>query len=105
MRSDHRVWYNPDLNAAWFMSISELLTVITMFAILLPAAAMTREKERGTVEQLLVSPLTPFQITFPKVLAMNVVIVAGTAVSVFGVMQPFLHLPIKGSLALFFGLT
>ena len=105
VRSDHRVWYNPNLNQAWFMSISELLTVITMFAILLPAAAMTREKERGTVEQLLVSPLTPFQITFPKVLAMNVVIVAGTAVSVFGVMQPFLHLPIKGSLALFFGLT
>ena len=41
------------------------------FAILLPAAAAVREKERGTVEQLLVSPLSPVQILLPKVLAMG----------------------------------
>jgi ABC-2 type transport system permease protein len=105
IRDEHRVWYNPNHNEAWFTSIAELLTVITLFAILLPAAAMVREKERGTVEQLLVSPLTPFQIMFPKVLAMTVVILAGTAISVFAVMQPFFQLPIKGSLALFFVLT
>ena len=68
--SDHRVWYNPDQKDTWFESISHLLRQITIFAILLPAAALVREKERGTVEQLLVSPLTPFQIMLPKVLAM-----------------------------------
>lgn len=47
------------------MPISELLEAITPFAILLPAAAMVKEKERGVVEQLLVSPLTPFQIVIP----------------------------------------
>jgi len=47
------------------MSISELLTVITLFAFVLLAAANVREKERGTVEQLLVSPLTPLQIMIP----------------------------------------
>lgn len=103
--SDHRVWYNPDQKDTWFESISHLLRQITLFAILLPAAAMVREKERGTVEQLLVSPLTPFQIMLPKVLAMTVVILCATAVALFGVMRPVFGVPIKGSVVLFFGLT
>ena len=105
IRNAHRVWYNPNQNDAWFMSISELLTMITVFAILLPAVAMAREKERGTVEQLLVSPLSPFQILFPKVFAMTLVVLVGTAVSLFGVMQPCFALPLKGSPSLFFTLT
>ncbi|MET0515015.1 MAG: ABC transporter permease [Nitrospiraceae bacterium] len=103
--SDHRVWYNPDQNDTWFESISHLLRQITIFAILLPAAAMVREKERGTVEQLLVSPLTPFQIMLPKVLAMTLVILCATAVALFGVMRPAFGVPIKGSIPLFFSLT
>jgi ABC-2 type transport system permease protein len=103
--SDHRVWYNPDQNDTWFESISHLLRQITIFAILLPAAAMVREKERGTVEQLLVSPLTPFQIMLPKVLAMTLVILCATAVALFGVMRPAFGVPIKGSILLFFVLT
>ena len=103
--SDHRVWYNPDQNDAWFESISHLLRQITIFAILLPAAALVREKERGTVEQLLVSPLTPFQIMLPKVLAMTVVIVCATAVALFGIMRPAFGVPMKGSMLLFFSLT
>ena len=75
--SEHRVWYNPEQKDTWFESVSHLLRQITIFAILLPAAALVREKERGTVEQLLVSPLTPFQIMLPKVLAMTVVILCG----------------------------
>lgn len=103
--SDHRVWYNPDQNDTWFESISHLLRQITIFAILLPAAAMVREKERGTVEQLLVAPLSPFQIMLPKVLAMTVVILFATAVALFGVMRPVFGVPIKGSVGLFFILT
>jgi ABC-2 type transport system permease protein len=103
--SDHRVWYNPDQNDTWFESISHLLRQITIFAILLPAAAMVREKERGTVEQLLVAPLSPFQIMLPKVLAMTVVILCATAVALFGVMRPVFGVPIKGSVGLFFVLT
>ncbi|HEU4503931.1 MAG TPA: ABC transporter permease [Nitrospira sp.] len=103
--SDHRVWYNPDQNDAWFESISHLLRQITIFAILLPAAALVREKERGTVEQLLVSPLTPFQIMLPKVVAMTVVIVCATAVALLGIMKPAFGVPIRGSLLLFLTLT
>lgn len=102
---DHRVWFNPNQNDQWFMSISELLTIITLFSVLLPGAAMVREKERGTVEQLLVSPLTSFQIMFPKVLAMTTVILIGCSISLFFVIKGIFHVPVKGSLLLFFAVT
>jgi len=105
IKDNHRVWFNPNQNDAWFMSIPEFLNIITVFPILLPAAAMVREKERGTVEQLLVSPLTPFQIMVAKILAMTMVILAGTAVSLFAVMEPVFHVPVKGSVWLFFFVT
>ena len=103
--SDHRVWFNPDQNETWFESISHLLRMITIFAVLLPAAALVREKERGTMEQLLVSPLTPVLIMLPKVVAMTLMILGATAVALFGIMQPVFGVPIRGSLALLFSLT
>lgn len=103
--SRHRVWFNPNQNDGWFMSISELLTVVTLFAILLPAAAMVREKERGTVEQLLVSPLTSFQIMFPKVVAMTAVILTGVLISLALILKPVFHVPFKGDFLLFIAVT
>ena len=101
----HRVWYNPNQNDRWFIPIAELLTIITILAIMLPAAAAVREKERGTIEQLLVSPLTPVQILLPKVLSMTLVILVGTAASLFLILVPILDVPVKGSLPLFFAVT
>ncbi|MFA5913515.1 MAG: ABC transporter permease [Burkholderiales bacterium] len=102
IRNDLRVWYNPDLNDKWFNTISELLTMVTVACILLPAAAMIREKERGTLEQLLVSPLTPLQIMLSKLLSMMLVMLCGTTVAVFGIMRPFYHVPFVGSVPLFY---
>lgn len=101
----HRVWYNPNQNDAWFFAIAELMTVITVLSIVLPAAATVREKERGTIEQLSVSPLTPIQILLPKVLSMMLVILLGTAVSVFLILDLAFDVPLKGSLPLFFTVT
>ncbi len=101
----HRVWYNPNQNDAWFIAIAELMTVITILSIVLPAAATVREKERGTIEQLVVSPLTPTQILLPKVLSMMLVILAGTAVSIFLILDLVFAVPFKGSLPLFFAVT
>lgn len=101
----HRVWYNPNQNDQWFIPISELLVVITILAIMLPAAAAVREKEHGTIEQLMVSPLSPIQILLPKIISMTMVILLGTAVSLFLVILPSFHIPIKGSLLLFFSVT
>jgi ABC-2 type transport system permease protein len=100
-----RVWFNANQNDAWFMAISEMLNVITVFAIMLPCAAMVREKERGTVEQLLVSPLTPLQVMLPKVVAMTAVILLATALCIATILVPVFHVPIKGSLWLFFAIT
>jgi len=102
---EHRVWFNQNESDAWSFAISELLMMVTLFAIMLPAAAMAREKERGTVEQLLVSPLTPFDIMFPKVIAMTVVIVASTLLSVGLVLHLGFAVPLRGSLALFVAIT
>lgn len=101
----HRVWYNPNQNDAWFFTIAELMTVITVLAIVLPAAATVREKERGTIEQLVVSPLSPIQILLPKVLSMMLVILVGTAISLFLILDLVFDVPFKGSVPLFFFVT
>lgn len=103
--NQRRIRFNADINASWFSSISELLAMITVACIFLPSVAMVREKERGTVEQLLVSPLSPFQVMFSKVLAMMIVMLIGTTVSLFAIMQPLYDVPTRGSLGLFFALT
>ena len=100
-----RVWYNPDLDEAWFGTLSELLTMLTIACVLLPATALVRERERGTIEQLLVSPLGPAQVLLAKVVATTVVALAGVAVALLGIMHPFYGVPIRGSLALFFALA
>ncbi len=105
VESAHRVWYNPNQDETWFQSISHILRMITLFAFLLPAAALVREKEHGTVEQLLVAPVTPLQIMLSKVLAMTLVILASTALAMAIVLKPVFGVPVKGSLALFFALT
>jgi ABC-2 type transport system permease protein len=100
-----RLWHNADLNETWFHTIAELTTMMTVMCILLPAAALVREKERGTIEQLLVSPLSALQVMLAKVLAMVAVMLVGVAVALFGIMQPLYHVPAKGSLGLLFALT
>jgi len=64
-----------------------------------------REKERGTIEQLLVSPLSPLQIVLAKVLAMAGVVLIGSLVAVGLVMRVLLGVPIAGSAPLFFALV
>lgn len=105
VQSEHRVWYNPNQKDAWFMPLSELLVVITIMSIMLPAAAAVREKERGTIEQLLVTPLSSLQILLPKVVAMTLVILLGTAASLALVLHGAFDFPMKGSLTLFFTVT
>lgn len=100
-----RNWFNPNAVDKWFVPITELMTIVTMLSIVLPAAAMVREKERGTVEQLLVSPLSPMQIMFPKVIAMTMVILLGVTVAIFGVLMPVFSVPFRGSYLLFYVLT
>jgi ABC-2 type transport system permease protein len=105
VRLQARYRFNPALTEAWYSTISELLTMLTVASILLPAAALVREKERGTIEQLLVSPLSPLQIVLAKVLAMAGVVLTGSLVAVGLVMHVLLGVPVAGSAPLFFALV
>lgn len=105
LHAELRYLHNAGLNEVWFNTVSEWLTMLTIAAIVLPAAALVRERERGTVEQLLVAPLAPLQVVLAKVLAMVLVMLAGTAVAVLGVMHAGYGVPLRGSVALFFAVV
>ena len=96
-----RVRFNPSLNKSWFGGIIELINQVTLLSIILTGAALIREREHGTIEHLLVMPVTPFEIMSSKIWAMALVVVGATAVSLFVVVQGLLGVPIQGSIALF----
>jgi len=96
-----RIWFNPNLENAWFIGLSELISIGTMIAILLPAAALVREKQYGTIEQLLVSPLRPWEIMTCKLVPMACLVVAFTYMSCRLILEAFLGLRPAGSMFLF----
>lgn len=101
----NRVAYNFTLDDRWSGSLAMLLTMLTVAGVVLPAAALVREKERGTIEQLLVAPVTPLEIMLSKTVAMVFVSVMGTMLGVYAVMQPLYSVPLRGSAPLFFTLA
>lgn len=90
--------FNPNGTAAWFTSIVALLDQLSMLTIVLVGAALLREREHGTIEHLLVMPLTPFQIAMAKVWANGLIILVVFTFSVAFVVQDLLRVPIAGSL-------
>lgn len=96
-----RTRYNPELKESWFGAISELINNITMLAIILTGAALIREREHGTVEHLLVMPITPFEIMITKVWAMAVVVLGASVCSLFIIINWLLSVPLAGSIPLF----
>ncbi len=96
-----RVRFNPQLNKSWFGAIVEVINNVTMLSIVLTGAALIREREHGTVEHLLVMPVTPFEIMAGKVWAMGLVVLVASALSLVVVVRGLLSVPIEGSIALF----
>jgi len=96
-----RARFNPELNQMWFASVMNVITNVTMLSIILTGTALIREREHGTVEHLLVMPLTPFEIMAAKVWSMGLVVLVTTFLSLIVVVQGLLQVPIEGSLALF----
>jgi ABC-2 type transport system permease protein len=96
-----RVAFNPNLTRSWFGAVMEVINQITMLSIILTGAALIREREHGTIEHLLVMPVTPLEIMLGKVWAMGLVVLGATALSLVVVVQGWLQVPIEGSLALF----
>ena len=77
-----------------------------MLSIVLTGAALIREREHGTIEHLLVMPVTPFEIMASKIWSMGLVVLIASAFSLVVVIQGWLAVPVQGSLTLFlFGAT
>ncbi len=94
-----RVWYNPELKSVYFMVpaiVSILLLIITM---LLTGLAIVKEREMGTLEQLLVTPLRPWQIIAGKTIPFALLGLADMALATtIGVL--WFHIPVLGNVAL-----
>lgn len=96
-----RIAFNPNLTAGWFTGLMEVVNNVTMLALILAGAAIIREREHGTMDHLLVMPLTPFEIAMSKVWANGLVILVAVAVSMTVVIQALLGIPVHGSILLF----
>lgn len=96
-----RARFNPELNKGWFGSINNVISSITMLSIILTGAALIREREHGTIEHLLVMPVTPFEIMASKIWSMGLVVLLASSVSLVFVVQGLLSVPIGGSILLF----
>ena len=97
-----RKMFNPNGVSAWFTSIVAIMNQVSLLTIVLTGAAVIREREHGTLEHLLVMPLTAFQIAMAKVLANGLVILIATTLSLFLVVRMMLNVPVQGSLLLWF---
>jgi ABC-2 type transport system permease protein len=98
---DVRIAFNPNLTTAWFSSVMGIINNISMLAIILAGAAVVREREHGTMDHLLVMPLTPFEIALSKVWANGLVIAVAVALSLYLVLRMMLGIPVAGSIPLF----
>jgi ABC-2 type transport system permease protein len=99
-----RVLYNPDLKSRWFYVPAVLAMVLMVMTMLLSAMGVVREKEVGTMEQLIVTPIRPWQLIVGKLAPFALIGVVQvfliTAVAVLG-----FRVPLRGSFPLLLGLT
>jgi ABC-2 type transport system permease protein len=94
-----RVWFNPDLHSRNYFVPGVIVNIITMVTLMLTALAIVREKEIGTMEQLMVTPMRPIELMLGKTLPfaivglVDVVLVTSAALLIF-------HIPLRGSVLL-----
>jgi ABC-2 type transport system permease protein len=100
-----RVQFNPNMLSSWFAGLLELLNMFTMVSLLLTAANLVREKEHGTLEQLLVSPVRPIEIFLAKIIPTVILVLGLSTLSFALVLKPAFQLPIRGSLSLFYAVA
>ncbi len=96
-----RIAFNPNVTTAWFTSVMGIIGSVTMLAVILAGAAVVREREHGTMDHLLVMPISPFEIAMSKILANSLVITVAVGISLYLVVRTLLGIPIAGSVPLF----
>ena len=99
-----RIWYNPDLKSRWFYVPAVLALILMVMTMILASMGVVREKEIGTMEQILVTPIRPWQLLVGKLLPFAVIgfvqVLLVSAITVWG-----FGVPIRGSFVLLLALT
>lgn len=98
---DLRARFNPGLDPVWFGALSNTAISITLLGIVLTGAALIREREHGTVEHLLVMPVSALEIMVSKIWSMGLAVLVASALSLAIVVQGALGVPVAGSVPLF----
>ncbi len=99
-----RVWYNPNMESSHFMIPGMIVVILFMFTTLFTSTSIVRERELGTIEQLIVTPIRPLELVIAKVVPYVLVsFVVVIEVLVIGVL--LFGVPIKGSVPLLLGLA
>ncbi len=99
--AEPRIWFNPDLNSRDYFVPGIVVNIIALVTVMLTAMSIVREKEIGTMEQLLVSPISPVELMLGKLLPfalvglLEVALVTSAALAVF-------RIPFQGSALLLF---
>ena len=97
-------WYNPELRTAVYIVPGLVGVILTMTMVMLTAMAVARERERGTLEQLIVSPVRPVELVLGKI-APYVIIGYVQMTVILGAGQVIFHVPFQGSLLLLYALA
>lgn len=99
-----RVWYNPDLISAYFMIPGVIGMILYAITSILTATAIVRERERGTIEQLIVTPIRPWELVVGKILP-YVLLAFFDTLEVLVIGHFWFGVPVRGSIALLLALS
>jgi ABC-2 type transport system permease protein len=97
-----QVWYNPDLVSAYFMIPGVIAMILYTLTSILTANAIVRERERGTIEQLIVTPIRPWELVIGKILP-YVILAFVMMIEVLAIGHYWFGVPVRGNLALILG--
>lgn len=95
------IQFNPNGDSVWFLPIMQEGNNAALLILILVGAAVIRERERGTIEHLLVMPVNSFELVMSKILANSLVIMAAELLSVWLIVHHMLEVPVNGSLLLY----
>ncbi|MGB7875653.1 MAG: ABC transporter permease [Anaerolineales bacterium] len=99
-----QVWYNPDLIAAYFNVPGVIGMILYFITALLTASSIVRERERGTIEQLIVTPIRSWELVVGKILPYSILALIDT-VEILVIGHWWFKVPIRGDLGLVFALS
>lgn len=94
-----QVWYNPDLNSAYFMIPGVIGMILSFITTILTATAIVRERERGTIEQLIVTPIRSWELVLGKLLP-YVILAFVETFEIIIIGHVWFGVPVRGSLVL-----